>query len=260
MPLIGTFASASARAFGIVSSESTGDIEYLGVASGGNGGATVNGSAGEGGGGGGGELKTGMISVQVGDTIGVAFSGGDLILSGPVLSGTLDSGGAGGVPLGSGANGGSGGGGGNAADSNGGHSTAAFGVGFDGAPGTATGAPFGFGRGGGGGGAGGVGTTGTSGSFGQGGPGITSSINGTSVEYAQGGNSGDGVSGTTAGSGGGGGFGPDNTGAGNGLAGVFIVAYVTGTMTATGGTISTVIRPGWTVHTFTSDGTFTVTG
>jgi hypothetical protein len=45
-----------------------------------------------------------------------------------------------------------------------------------------------------------------------------------------------------------------NYAAGNGGAGVAIFAYPTGSMTATGGVITT--SGGNTIHTFTADGTF----
>jgi hypothetical protein len=45
-----------------------------------------------------------------------------------------------------------------------------------------------------------------------------------------------------------------STDAGAGAAGVVIIRYLTGTMTATGGTITT--NGGYTIHTFTSNGTW----
>jgi hypothetical protein len=56
--------------------------------------------------------------------------------------------------------------------------------------------------------------------------------------------------------GGGGGGGPDNVG-GAGGSGIVIVRYVTGTAQGSGGTITT--GGGYTIHTFTSSGTFTLT-
>jgi hypothetical protein len=44
---------------------------------------------------------------------------------------------------------------------------------------------------------------------------------------------------------------------GNGGSGVVVVSFVTGTMTATGGTVTT--SGGNTIHTFTTSGTFTRT-
>lgn len=126
---------------------------------------------------------------------------------------------------------------------------------------------------GGGGGAGGNGGDGQTGSIGgNGGNGIANSISGTSVTYAggggsngtvvgtggtggggAGGRSSNAVSGTNGlGGGGGGGY------SGGGGSGIVIIRYTTGSMTATGGTITT--NGGYTIHTFTSSGTFTVNG
>ena len=44
---------------------------------------------------------------------------------------------------------------------------------------------------------------------------------------------------------------------GSGAAGVVIITYPTGSITATGGTMTT--ANGYTIHTFTTSGTFTVT-
>ncbi len=115
---------------------------------------------------------------------------------------------------------------------------------------------------------------------GNGGAGISNSISGTAVTYAGGGGGGNdqtsGFSGTGgAGGGGNGGYsGTGPTAGTNGLGGgsggvrdsgteqkggdgVVIIAYPTGSLTATGGTITT--SGGNTIHTFTSSGTFTVT-
>lgn len=134
---------------------------------------------------------------------------------------------------------------------------------------------------GGGGGAGAVGATasGVPGG-GNGGIGLANSITGSAVYYAGGGGSGEingsyvgaggnggGGSGTvngggTAGAantGGGGGGGSYNGGYANGGAGgsgVVIISYPTGSITATGGTITA--SGGNTIHKFTSSGTFTV--
>lgn len=143
------------------------------------------------------------------------------------------------------------------------------------------------GQGGGGGGATGAGGNATgaanTGVSGAGGAGYTSSISGASVCYAGGGSGGrwgyvasgvgaPGCAGGTGGQGGGpisggagtvnlgGGGGGGSDGGGNGGAGgsgVVIISYPTGSMTATGGTITT--SGGNTIHRFTSSGTFTVT-
>jgi hypothetical protein len=140
------------------------------------------------------------------------------------------------------------------------------------------------GQGGGGGGAGAAGgnasganTTGVSGA---GGNGLAYSITGASVYYAGGGSGGrwgagsvgapglggggTGGAGSAVGSagtantggGGGGGAGSDALG-GAGGSGVVIISYPTGSITATGGTITT--SGGNTIHRFTSSGTFIVT-
>jgi hypothetical protein len=130
---------------------------------------------------------------------------------------------------------------------------------------------------GGGGGAGGVGGNATSNTAGNGGIGASNSITGSPVTYASGG--GGGIIGKTAGTasdGGGGGSssgtgaaGRPNTGGGGGGGGGAIGAGGAGgsgiviirhpsSIAATGGTITTV--GGDTVHTFTSNGTFTITG
>jgi hypothetical protein len=80
--------------------------------------------------------------------------------------------------------------------------------------------------------------------------GTFSSITGTSLEY--------GPSKSNRSNDGGGGYGGGNSGDGQpGVAGVVIVSYLTGSMTATGGTITT--SGGNTIHTFTANGTFTRT-
>jgi hypothetical protein len=141
--------------------------------------------------------------------------------------------------------------------------------------------------GGGGGGAGAVGANGISTAGGVGGAGIANPVTGsttgqlqTGTYYIGGGGGGSMRGGTTGagGLGGGGGngsaslFGAANTGGGGaagsngagptgvsyaGGSGVVIISYVTGAITATGGTITT--SGGNTLHTFTTSGTFTVT-
>ncbi len=143
--------------------------------------------------------------------------------------------------------------------------------------------------GGGGGGASAVGADATSGGVaGAGGAGTASSISGSSVTYAGGGgggadsrsptttggaggtggggngggaaNSYTPVAGTTNRGGGGGGGGYNGSSFINGAAGgsgIVILSYPTGSMTATGGTITT--SGGNTIHTFTASGTFTRT-
>lgn len=219
------------------------DIEYLATAKGANGGSAVAATAGLGGGGGAGELKFGSMTLFGGQTISAAFSGNDLVLSG-ALSGTLKGGGAGAAPNSSGSAGGGGGGGGNGSATAGGASTASFGQGTPGGAGTGTGGPAGFGNAGAGGGA-------TGGVLGS--DGYVSSINGSSVEYARGGTGGSQANGATPGSGGGGADGMNGATVGLGAAGVLIIRYLGG-QRATGGTITS--AGGYTIHTFTSNGTF----
>jgi len=100
---------------------------------------------------------------------------------------------------------------------------------------------------------------------GAGGSGTGNSITGSLVYYGGGGGGG---GATTYGAGGAGGGGSNTagvantgggggSGAGSGGSGVVIVSYPTGTMTATGGTKTT--SGGYTIHKFTTSGTFTVT-
>jgi RHS repeat-associated protein len=128
-------------------------------------------------------------------------------------------------------------------------------------------------RGGGGGGAGGVGTSDING--GNGGAGVASSITGTSVTRAGGGgnkyggsggggngNFGGGVTSGATNTGGGGGGGGTTFGGngGAGGSGIVVITYHTNgsdgiSPSSTGGTITT--SGGYTIHTFTSSGTFT---
>lgn len=182
-------------------------------------------------------------------------------------------GGGGSAPATTAGNGGSGGGGGSDGGAAG---TGESGQGNNGGAGNGTGDE----SGGGGGGKGAAGTAATDGVGGNGGIGAQSSISGTATYYAGGGGGGttgattgtggqggggDGVAGDPSsspqckgdngfGGGGGGGSGVGTGGAGG--SGVVIISYVTGTMTATGGSIT--FSGGNTIHTFYSNGTFTV--
>jgi len=132
-------------------------------------------------------------------------------------------------------------------------------------------------EGGGGGGASAAGANGTSSGAGAGGAGTASSYSGSSVTYAGGGGGGSykNASGGSGGSGGGGagagntgGLGANGTtnlgggggGAGNGSSGgsggsgIVIIRYL-GSQKGTGGTVTS--SGGYTIHTFTSSGTFT---
>ncbi len=207
-----------------------------------------------------------------------ATNGGNSVFNDQIAIGGGNGGGYGSA---NGGNGGSGGGGGYSGGTGGTHTA---GQGFDGGAdgGTAPKYPNG-----GGGGAGAAGVTPANGSAnsGNGGDGISNSITGSPVIYAGGGGGGGNSDGAAAGSGGAGGGGAGSTGAGNngtdgtantgggggghwatgstgnphagnGGSGIVIIAYPTGTLTATGGTITT--SGGNTIHTFTSSGTFTV--
>jgi len=247
------------------------------IVAGGGGGASSNG----GGGGAGGliyktmQLASGTYGVVVGDggtggTVGT--NGANSTFNGLVAIG----GGAGGAGSANGNAGGSGGGGGISVNTYlGGAGTA--GQGFAGGDNTHGASTYGSG---GGGGAGGVGIQATSTNSGNGGPGLSYDISGVSAYYAAGGGGGgkeDNIYGTGgSGIGGNGGItystaagaGAANTGSGGGGAangqsvggaggsGVVIISYPTGSMSATGGTITT--SGGNTIHTFTSSGDFIV--
>ena len=106
------------------------------------------------------------------------------------------------------------------------------------------------GAGGGGGGA--VGTT-------TGGSGLNSGSAGGGGALTVAANTPGGAAGANTGGGGGGGsYNTTNNYGGNGGSGIVVIMYPTGTMTATGGTISTVLNAGFTTHVFYSSGTFTV--
>jgi hypothetical protein len=163
--------------------------------------------------------------------------------------------------------GGSGGGGGNGANTGG---AGTSGQGYAG------GSTSGSGRGSGGGGAGQVGANSTGNNGANGGNGVSSSITGSAVTRAGGGGGGSATTGTggTGGAGGGGNgesnnaddatAGTVNTGGGGGGSfefggraggsGIVIVRYL-GTQRGTGGTVTS--SGGYTIHTFTSSGTYT---
>lgn len=268
-------------------------VEALVVAGGGGGGGNCDTCGGAGGGGGGGRLYDPSLSVGVGSvsvTVGSGGAGGVELPSRTNGSNGTNSvfgsmtaigGGGGGAQLGTaGLNGGSGGGGSGGsspAPGAGGNFTAGQGnVGGAGSSSSTVG-------GGGGGGAGGVGQPGTGTQ--DGGLGFAYSITGTSLFYSAGGgggetstaapgaggsgiggaganqlaNSGNGFSGAANTGGGGGGAAgqPIGGNGGNGGSGVVIVRYPTGSLTAMGGTITT--NAGFTIHRFTSSGTFNVT-
>lgn len=264
-------------------------VDVLVIGGGGGGGADTTGGGSlhvSGGGGGGGAMNyQTSIAVGIGNYgVGVGVggtpsttagangvNGTDSLFSGTGISTVTGIGGGGGGTAAVGSNGGSGGGGGGtgAGSTNyaGGTGTTGF---AGGAAASTNGGGPGDNGGGGGGGAGAVGTaaaiTPVSGftNAGNGGNGATNSISGTSVTYAGGGgggffSGGGGAVGTggTGGGGNGGSSGTANTGGGAGAdgtggSGIVIISYVTGSLTATGGTMTT--SGGRTIHSFTATG------
>lgn len=247
---------------------------YLVVGAGGGGAGSSGGAGGAGG------VLTGSATLIPGNsytiTIGAGGAGGTSTAgtsgSSSSISGiatALGGGGGGYSNITAGASGGSGGGGGSNVGTAG---SGTGGQGFAGGAGSSAGA--------GGGGASAAGNAGTNSGNGNGGAGVSNSISGAAVTYGGGGGgggnssgswaagnggaggggnggySGAGVSGTanTGGGGGGGGYNGTNQTAGNGGSGVVIISYA-GTQRATGGTVTS--SGGFTIHTFTSSGTFT---
>jgi len=235
-----------------------------------------------GGGGGGGVVYQTSFVINAGNipvTVGNGGVGNSVTGQNSIFSSITAVGGGGGGDNGLiGKNGGSGGGGSNG--SFGGSGVA--GQGFKGGDqNNGLGCCYGYGAGGGGAGAAGANTNGGAGS--AGGIGLPFSISGTSVYYGGGGGGGSmdptslvggiggggnggtsssltGNAGTpnTGGGGGGGGatIGTSGNG-GNGGSGIVIIRYA-GSPAATGGTITQV--GGFTIHTFTSNGTFALAG
>ena len=250
------------------------EIEYLVIGGGGGGGGWI------GGGGGAGAYRTASIGVSpktytitVGtggaggrESYGASLRGGRQGTSSSIIATDFDitsDGGGGGSYIhisesysGNGSSGGS-------------NSTGAGAYGNNGSP------AAGGGQGGSGGGG-----AGTAGSGINGGAGLSSSITGSSVfrggggggaqdttTFGSGGSGGGGAGATntgtagTANTGGGGGSSTSGSGTdqlgGAGGSGVVIIRFLTGTITATGGTITT--SGGYTIHSFTSSGSFVVT-
>ncbi len=255
------------------SSPVTSNIAVL-VVGGGGSGSNSNGSSG---GGAGGVVYNSAFPVSIQSyvvTIGAGGSGGGAIptngndgQNSAFNTLTAYGGGHGSRDNVNGGNGGSGGGGGGPTGLGG---VGVGGQGYGGGDGM-----FGINGGGGGGGCGGVGGSATPTNGGNGGNGCTYTISGSAVTYAGGGGAGVTVDGGTGGIGGSGGGGDHasnaiaNTGGGggggdypslqggSGGSGIVIVSYPTGSLTATGGAITT--AGGNTIHTFTSSGSFTVT-
>lgn len=235
-----------------------------------------------GGGGAGGVLSTSNQPITIGSyPVVIGLGGASTGASGQnsTFNGlTAIGGGNGGGNGGTASTGGSGGGGGNV------NGVGRAGTAGQGNAGGNAGGINGNNGGGGGGGAGAVGGAGTTALGGNGGAGVANSITGSSVTYGGGGGGGSfdsptsnpgaggtggggsgsstgvGVAGTANTGGGGGGGSTSTTGGSGGLggSGVVIISYPTGSITATGGSITT--SGGNNIHTFTSGGTFTVTG
>ncbi len=232
-------------------------MQYL-VIAGGGGGASRTGDSGGGGGGAGGVIQGTISAPATTYAITVGAGGGQNASGANSVFHTFTAigGGRGGTEATPGISGGSGGGGGAGNYQPGGAGTS--GQGSAGGGGDGRWAP-----GGSGGGFNNVGGYAAS----QAGLGVTTSIRGTSEGYAAGGRGSGGYYGDVY---------PDGTeafyGAANpnalpransgcggnkvgAAAGVVIIAYE-GAQKFTGGSVSTTSRPGWTVHTFTSSGTF----
>ena len=272
----------------------SGDIEYLVIAGGGSGGGGAAGSGGAGGAGG--YLSSSLSSVESGSsftiTIGAGSAtaalntkggaGSDSTIAGSSISTiTANGGGLGGYDSSNaGGDGGSGGGGStnNGSFSTGGDGT--VGQGNDGGDGASLSVHQWAAGGGGGAGSAGETAEGNN-NAGEGGSGLTSKITGTGVERAGGGGGGawtSGYHGTATGGGGNGGGGSGNAGTagttntgsggggggqdgagGTGGSGVAILAYNSGSITATGG-VAKSRSDGHVYHTFNSTGTLTVGG
>ena len=262
-------------------------VEYLLVAGGGGGGSVASSTPGGGGGGAGGLLTTSTSFIPgtsytvtlgaggSGTSASYGFNGGNSAI---VTINTSIGGGGGGGWNTTYPNGQAGGSGGGGAYSQAGNSGTA-GQGNNGGAGETPNQ-----AGGGGGGAGQVGGNASAGTGGRGGNGASYSISGTAVTYAGGGGGGGGTTngqpGGVGGSGGGGAGGPwgtqgvsatANTGGGgggcggyntsvtfvnggNGGSGIAVIRYA-GAQRGTGGTVTS--SGGYTIHTFTSSGTYT---
>ena len=246
------------------------NVNVLIVAGGGSGGGST-------GGGGGGVISTstalspGSYSVVVGaggaspGNQKPGISGGNSSFNGLVALG----GGGGAYTYVGGVGGGQNGGSGGGSQDYGAATIAGLGTDLQGNPGGALGNASASG----GGGAGGAGLSNETANIGgTGGAGIASSISGTVKYYGGGGGGGNGgagglggggngadvgIAGTpNTGSGGGGGWSYASGNGGAGGSGVVAISYPTGSMMATGGTVTT--SGGYTINTFTSSGTFTV--
>jgi hypothetical protein len=251
-------------------------VNYLVVAGGGGGGSAGSGTNQAAGGGGAGGLLTNTISFSSGTSYSIIVGAGGASVATMSVGGSGTSsaistvatavgggGGGGGSSFPTGISGGSGGGGGYLSGAGG---SGTIGQGNAGGSSATS-------YGGGGGGAGAVGGNGVS-AGGVGGIGTQSSINGTATYYAGGGgggiNSGSGGAGgsggggagsgnsgtagtANTGGGGGGGGGQTPAASGAGGSGIVIISYL-GSQRGTGGTVTS--SGGYTIHTFTSSGTY----
>lgn len=241
-------------------------ITYLMAGAGGGSGGTSN--EGGSGGGGAGRVRTatigldpGVYPIEVGTGgaggaatggTGIGAVGGDTTFNGLTAEGGGYGGGARGLTI----NGGDGANGGGSACVN--AASPAVGTPGNGNPGNDGGAGQQNGTEGGGGGSDvAAGQAGATGVAGAGGPGTSSSISGAAVLYGKGGDGGGSgtVVSTTPGSGGEGVTGLNVPGVA-GQNGIVIISYPTGSLTATGGTITT--SGGNTIHTFTTNGDFEI--
>ena len=246
-------------------------VNYLVVAGGGGGGPAVSGVASSGGGGAGGLLPTSAsLSSGTAYTITVGAGGASNTNgSNSVISSIATAIGGGKGGTGSGGAGSSGGSGGGGAQITGAGGAATSGQGFAGGAGDATSSS------GGGGGASAVGANGAFNAGGNGGAGSSNSISGSAVTYAgggggsastggSGGSGGGGAGGNSGtpsgaaasantGGGGGGSYGTTSNAGGAGGSGIVIISYL-GAQRGTGGTVTS--SGGYTIHTFTSSGTY----
>ena len=262
----GNFSSGTISMYEFYNKRSTApfvNVDYLIVAGGGNGGAAgPAGNAGGGGGGGGVLLGSATLSGALGASYAVGVGSVNQNSSFNGLTAIAGGNGAAGQSGLNGGDGGSGGGGGRADFSHSG------GYGGSGTPGQGYNGGAGSlgtysGVGGGGGGAGGLGgdayVTGAGYlTGGPGGNGLYSDISGAGAYYGSGGGGGgSGLIGGTAGDGlGSGNYGSGGSGNGPnaGVQGVVIIRYA-GSQKFNGGSISS--SGGYTIHTFTSSGSFT---
>lgn len=266
---VGNFYRYSSKTGTLSAGSCSSKADILVVAGGGGGGSLAGSNCG--GGGAGGVLYSTNVSLTSGISYGIVVgTGGTQEISGS--NSTFDNinaiGGGHGGCITAPASGGSGGGARFGGYNN--HGSGTIGQGFDGGDG--------HGENYGAGGGGGAGEAGNTNAGGAGGDGLSFDISGTLTYYGGGG--GGGASGGAsqlaplggggrgayypvaavdgaANTGGGGGGGADGvTAGGSGGSGIVIIRYLTGSITANGGTVTT--SGSYTIHTFTGSGIFTV--